>query len=360
MAYRRKHTLFGQEKNRHPFLRFLLFFIVLALAVALLLNAISNGSVMLDKVSLTISRLGGNYRILHISDLHGAQFGTAQSDLALAWKNNGYSIVCITGDMISKDGDMTPFRDLVTKLSDNTPILFVPGDEDPDPIIAVPHGNDTAYADWLLEIMEQKSNFVYLDAPYKVVSNGTTIWFCPESVISLDIDVLENTLNARGAMLAEQEDNTLTRAQTAAVDYQRDRVARIRAARAEMLPGDVYIVLTHHPIQQSTYSLSNPPRVRGLSEGEYPISLILSGHYNGGQVRLPLVGALRAPITSELGSGGWFPKDNQLSGMTTLYGIHQYISPGLGLSQVYPWYMQFRLYNRPTVALITLTPNLLQ
>ena len=76
--------------------------------------------------------------------------------------------------------------------------------------------------------------------------------------------------------------------------------------------------------------------------------LILAGHYNGGQWRLPGIGAVYVP---EL---GWFPADDEIRGLSFPAGIPQYISPGLGSDPHYP-YQPGRLFNSPTLTLITLT-----
>ena len=80
---------------------------------------------------------------------------------------------------------------------------------------------------------------------------------------------------------------------------------------------------------------------------------MLAGHYNGGQIRIPFVGALKAPTSSGFPRGGWLPDDKQIVGLSTIQGITQYISPGLGVSRAYP--LPIRLFNTPTVTVLTLT-----
>ena len=83
------------------------------------------------------------------------------------------------------------------------------------------------------------------------------------------------------------------------------------------------------------------------------VSLLLAGHYNAGQVRIPLVGALKAPASA---GGGWFPEDHTLVGLNVVHGVTQYISPGLGISDDYP--IPLRIFNTPAITLITLTSRL--
>jgi len=77
-------------------------------------------------------------------------------------------------------------------------------------------------------------------------------------------------------------------------------------------------------------------------------SLILAGHYNGGQWRLPFAGAIYVP---EL---GWFPKDSLVQGLSYVEGIPQHISPGLGSDPHYE-YMPGRVFNPPVMTRIVLT-----
>ena len=77
-------------------------------------------------------------------------------------------------------------------------------------------------------------------------------------------------------------------------------------------------------------------------------SLILAGHYNGGQWRIPFKGAIYVP---EL---GWFPDDELVQGLSYPAGIPQYISPGLGSDPHYTT-QPGRLFNGPKITRIVLT-----
>jgi len=88
------------------------------------------------------------------------------------------------------------------------------------------------------------------------------------------------------------------------------------------------------------------------------VSLVLAGHYVGGQWRLPWFGALRAPVSSGLGNaGGWLPEDEKVMGLSSFLGIPQYISPGLGTSRAIDL-PGIRLFNTPAVTVLTLTGKL--
>ena len=68
---------------------------------------------------------------------------------------------------------------------------------------------------------------------------------------------------------------------------------------------------------------------------------------------------MRAPISSDAGESPWFPEDSRITGLSTVNGIPQYISPGLGPSAA-SGLPPIRLFNTPTVTVITLTSKLTQ
>ena len=132
------------------------------------------------------------------------------------------------------------------------------------------------------------------------------------------------------------------------LEYELDRLADIREIREQFQPEDIQIVLTHAPL---TASYVRDLITWGAKEEAFAMryaGLILAGHYNGGQWRLPFLGPVYVP---EL---GWFPKNEGISGLSYLEGIPQYISPGLGSDPHYE-NMPGRVFNSPTMTLITLS-----
>ena len=108
------------------------------------------------------------------------------------------------------------------------------------------------------------------------------------------------------------------------------------------------MVLTHTPLSSDYVAdLISWADKEDLFSMRYA-SLILAGHYNGGQWRIPFAGAIYVP---EL---GWFPKDEQVQGLSYLESIPQYISPGLGSDPHYE-HQPGRIFNRPVMTKIILT-----
>ena len=104
---------------------------------------------------------------------------------------------------------------------------------------------------------------------------------------------------------------------------------RAEAELEGLLDSDCYtVLLAHRPELIETYAGAGA-------------ELTLSGHAHGGQVRLPLIGALYAP------GQGFFP--NYTAGLYTVDGAALVVSRGLGNSLI-----PLRFNNRPELVLVTL------
>ena len=353
---RREKNLF-HEKQKRNYTGCLVYPLLLILVVAVIvaLNFVNSGRVVLNKQSVTIASLPDdleNYRILHISDLHGNEFGPDQATIGNLIKSSSYKAVCITGDVCAPDGSYDAFIKLINLFPDDLPVFFVAGDEDPDPILTSAHGSDTVKADYVLAA--EAAGAVYLDVPQKITVGKSVIWFCPESMYGLDIAGSRAAYQSRRNQLTSSADpyHPDTAAQIRAIDYRLNVLDQTEQALKEMKSTDTQIALTHHPLTDETLNLLQQ---WAGSDGNFlrNISLLLSGHYNAGQVRIPLFGALKAP--SSLG-GAWLPQDHTMQGLNIVHGITQYISPGLGVSDDY--LIPLRIFNTPAITVITLTSRM--
>ncbi len=354
---RRSHDpLFDEGRRKHPFIGFFILLLALIIVTVTVLNTISNSRVSLLKQSVTVPNLPSaleNFRILHISDLHGLYFGPHQEQVQAAIASAQYDIVCVTGDITGKDGDIGAFLELL-KLFGEKSVYFIPGDEDPAALITGPHAGDSPLAEYIRAAQSQGA--VYLDAPVRIDKGKGTIWLCPTWVYTLNYEGSQSAYEARQTELLGMEASPERDAALAAVEYQLDQLDRIREAWRENLESHVHIGLTHVPLQESVLedlrewtALDNASHIRS-------ISLVLAGHNVAGQWRIPGVGAVRAPDT--FGQGGvWFPEDQSVTGLSTTHGISQYISPGLGTSAAIEL-PPIRLFNTPAVTVITLTSKL--
>ena len=348
-----KGYIFVDEPPKHLVRRFLAGFVIVLLALAALVaayNAVLTREVRLDTEKITAFNLPRdleNWSILHISDLHGARMGEKQRVIASALGEKRYSTVVFTGDMLGPEGELEPFLELVALMPSDTPKFYIPGDTDPDYLDYAAHASISPYADWALRLIE--AGVTILDEPVRVARGKYGIWYVPEYLYTLNLDTMESTcrsqlgeLDARGDSLTADQ-----AAQRRALQYQIDRIGRIREAEKAITSTDVQIVLTHTPIspEYMTEILNWRDRSDGFSI-RYA-SLILAGHYAGGQWRVPGQGPVWVP------ERGWFPGDEGIVGLDYLVGIPQYISPGIGASEAYP--MPGRLLNQPVVTILYLT-----
>ena len=343
-------------RRPHRFLRTLLVLVLLLALTFTVTNFAVSHQVRLEEVRLTVLNLPvelEEYSILHISDLHGARYGEKQKAIAAALGNTRYSCVVMTGDMLGEDGDLEPLLELLALMPSDTPKYMIPGDMDGQITDSDAHGSLSPYSDWAERLRE--AGVTLLDRPVsetrgKGKRGEGTIWFVPEDVYALDLDVTESvfrkqlaSLNERAASLSADD-----AARIRTLEYGLERLDCIRTVREEFAPEHIQIVLTHTPLTEayigSMMSWNGKEAVFSIRYA----NLILAGHYNGGQWRIPGVGAVYVP---EL---GWFPDDSEVRGMSYPAGIPQYISPGLGSDPHYE-HQPGRVYNPPVITKIILT-----
>ncbi len=235
------------------------------------------------RYSIAIKNLPSNFdgfTLLHISDLHSKWFGRGQRELIELIKQQKYDIVAITGDLVNKrNPEMAPALRLVEELMDK-PVYFVPGNHEwwSDYHIREP------LMKYGVKILENKASKFYVGQQH--------IWI-------LGVD---DPYSGRDNL--EQVMQEVTDEQSAK------------------------ILLAHAP---NIYP-------RAIKE---QIDLILTGHIHGGQVRLPLIGAVVAP------GQGLFPELDY--GLYTTDRTNMVITGGLGESV-----LPLRVNVPPEIVLVTL------
>ncbi len=349
--------LFAEERRKHPLIGFFLLLILLIIATMAVVNGINNSRINLLRETVTVANLPSsleNFRILHISDLHGLYFGQHQEQLKAALGSARYDIVCVTGDITGPDGDMGAFLEMM-KLFKDKPVYFIPGDEDPTPLVSTPHGSADARADYIVQA--EQAGATYLDAPMKITRGRSTLWLAPEWIYTLDYDAAEAAYYKRLSELKAEKPSPEREAALVAVNYQINQLIRIRQVRRETLETDVHIALTHHPLLPTAMEALREWTASDNDSYIRAISLVLAGHCVGGQWRIPGIGAVRAPLSAGTGNNGWFPGDDAVIGLHNMMGIPQYISPGLGTSAAIDL-PPIRIFNTPAVTILTLTGRL--
>ncbi len=327
--------------------------VLLVLVVSFFLaNFLVSRHVVLQEVKITILDLPNaleKYSILHLSDLHGARYGDRQKAIAGELSGLRYSCVVMTGDMLGENHDVKPLLEIIDLIPEDTPIYYLPGDSDGDFIDSTAHGDLSIYTGWARQLIE--AGVRILDRPIAETREKAKIWFIPEDVYTMDLDAVEwnYTQQLKGL---ESRITSLTAddaaRKRALEQYYLERIQAIRASKEEFRTGDIQVLVTHKPLEKDYVD-----QILSWTEKDEVFSmrytrLILAGHYNGGQWRIPFAGALYVP------EKGWLPKDSEIRGLNYIRETPQYISPGMGSAPQYTW-QPGRLFNSPVIARITLT-----
>lgn len=336
---------FDARRRRSPLAAFLSC-AVLLLSAVFAINFLLNFFVHVRRFSVPVTGLTedfSDYTILHISDLKGHSFGANQSRLSMALGDADFDVAVLTGDMISPLGNAQPLYALIEaihKLQPGAPIYFIAGDSDPEPVSMVHASDGSPFASWVLGAQQLGANL--LSAPKQLTRGSQSLWLCTTAQLSLDLDTMQPQYEQR--YLDALDAGNPCEVELATFNLR--QLEETRSARKHMKQDDVFVSMTHVPPLQD--------ELQGQAASQ--IDLLLCGHYLGGLIRLPLIGPLFIPsLDSPL--YGLFPGDNMHCGLTRIGRTYIYTNPGLGGSdELYPPFF-FRLFNPPSVSLISLSPS---
>ncbi len=316
-----------------------------------LANFLISRRVVLEELDITIRDLPAEleqYSILHISDLHGARFGEEQKGIKNVLGDTRYSCVVMTGDMLGEDGDVEPLLELIRLMPHDVPKYLIPGDTDGSFIETRAHSSLSVYTDWAEKV--QAAGVILLDKPALITREKGRLWLVPEELYALDLRGMQSTLEQQADELGRRAASLTAddAARMRSLEYEKQRIESVKEIKKEFTTEDVQVVLTHTPLSEDYVADMIAWSEKDDAFSMRYASLILAGHYNGGQWRIPFVGAIYVP---EL---GWLPKDNLIQGLSYLSGIPQYISPGMGSDPHYE-HQPGRIFNNPVITKITLT-----
>lgn len=272
--------------------------VVLAILTAVFAISIvwENRTVELNKITVLSNRIPASFsgfKIVHISDLHNAEFGENNIELLRILEEAGPDIIVITGDLVdSRHTDFDISFDFAGNAMNIAPVYYVTGNHESRLFEFYKFEKD----------LEEAGVNVLRDESCKLMKNG-------EEILLIGLDDPQFT------PYAERE----------------GKIPSLINTRLKKLKSDsntFTVLLSHRPEFFETY-VSND------------IDLVLSGHTHGGQFRIPFIGALIVP------DQGIFPKYD--AGLFASNNTTMIISRGLGNSII-----PLRINCRSEIILVTL------
>ena len=335
------NDFFDARRKKPLHARLALYFFLLFLAV-IAGNVLVNQFVHVRRVQVPVTGLSEDfdgYTLLHISDLKGESFGGRQGLFSYALSGSEFDAAVITGDMIAELGSAQPFYALIDQLrslNPQAPIYFISGDSDPPVTSRSYFTGGSPFAPWVLGAQQRGAQL--LSAPVSVTRGGQSLWLTTSSLLNLDLDTMQGQFEQQYlSALSSGDENAIELSA-----YNLNWLEQTRTARREISPDDAVVALMHAPPTKDDLSANT--------------DLILCGHSLGGLMRLPLLGPVFMP-SSSLPRYGLFPGPDVNYGLSRQEKTQVYVSPGLGASaDEYPFFF-FRLFNPPSVTLVTLTPS---
>jgi predicted MPP superfamily phosphohydrolase len=306
---------------------------------ALYATTLGREQLQLDRYAVRSSKEGlpqTGLTILHLTDSHFRADGRVQArKLARLQKllaGETYDIVALTGDLVHDMGGLPPALDLIRTLSPRYGVYFVPGNHDYaeytrwgilDRTAAGIDGGRLS-AQNVKYLARALADFVRKVARNELVRMPICFNDVSEMLVKLADAGVEPLVNASARLPLGDEEVWL-----AGIDDAMESHPDLAQAFEGVPPGVPLILLAHNPDIW-------------LQCGVDRADLVLSGHTHGGQIHLPVLGALHTQGThlSRRAAAGWFERGHS----------KMFVSRGLGES------IPLRLGARPQVALITLLP----
>jgi len=296
---------------------------------------IERSRVILERYTIRVDRGGlppEGLTVLHISDLHCRASGHVQARKLVRLRrllaSESYDVVAVTGDLIHNEAGLPTALTVVEFLRPRLGGFSCPGNRDywesslRDILGSRPPGTGRLRRSETKEAARRLIEFVL-----KVARNERVHL----RIIAHDVPAMHDALRARGIAPLVNRAFHLKTPDTdvwlAGVDDLTQGKPDLAAALAEVPEGAALILLAHNPDIW-------------LQPGAARADLILAGHTHGGQIRLPLAGAIHTQGThlSRRKPAGWFQR-----GATRMY-----VSRGVGES------LRLRFGAPPQVTLIRL------
>lgn len=262
------------KKRRQCRRRMLRVFGVILILIAALIAWAAIDSRNIDVTRFTVSgapEAFSGFKIVQISDLHNAEFGTDNQKLIDILKSEAPDAIVITGDLIDARRTNTEIAEsFARRCMEIADCYYVPGNH------------------------EARLGDTYDAFESALIADGVNVLRNGSVRIRKEMDAIR---------IVGVDDPAFAKAS--------DAITNLDAALEALSSDDFTILLAHRPELIDEYS-------------KWGIDLVLSGHAHGGQIRLPGIGGLYAP------GQGFFPR--YTSGNYTMGDTEMIVSRGIGNS----------------------------
>lgn len=289
------------KKHRSRLVLHILFVVILLIVGIVLYSYLAFQGLIVSHYTIEAD-ISTSIRIVHLSDLHNAEFGDGNCELIMLVADQNPDLILITGDMLNRDEeDVSVITALLPRLADIAPVYYGLGNHEVS--------WEKTFGRDITKVLEEAGAAV-LEAEY------------------LDLEFKGQQIRLGGLMAYYRQPGMMRTTQAA-----NERQFRFAA---EFEDTDRYkILLNHIPTPWVDWGYNNL----------YPVNLVLSGHYHGGMIYFPLLErGLYAPYV------GWFPEN--VRGVFEGEKATCVLSAGLGSEYQIP-----RIHNNPEIVVVDLIPE---
>ncbi|WP_273832030.1 metallophosphoesterase [Guptibacillus sedimenti] len=319
-----------------------IFSILLLLAISLVFYIVwENNRVIIKEDTILTEGLTNDeeFSILQVTDLHEKEFGENQRRLIKAINSVEYDAIVFTGDMLDDvdSRNYDSFYKLIEGIQNKENAFFTEGNTDPERYKLTAEGN--LVKNEFVQGME-KRGVDLLESIIMIKNKNSNIY-----LLDFELSLMTSETNRQDyegrvmpsyALLSEYR------------DYEEQLLIEMSTLDS-IKDSDIVVALNHYPVADA--------RIEAIqNSGRYELrdyDVILAGHYHGGQIRIPFLGALFIP-EPWYDRGGFLPPQDRVKGLWEYKGIKQYVSAGLGSSDAIS-FLNFRFNNPPEINIITLT-----
>lgn len=313
---------------------------LLVIFVSILLYIIwDNNRVSVVSQDVVINELPAElegFTILQISDLHEKEFGKNQRRLIKKINAIDYDVIAFTGDMLERpeSANYESFYTLLEGIENKENLLFVPGNSDPP--------------SYQITDVFQKSEFIkgMEERGVRFLESFDTIYVAGERVhfVNFELAIIkkpEQIGNVNGIVRPFHAGDP---------EYQAYQSEQWKEMIIEGIldTTEPLIALNHYPVPDVRFNYIEKDPTTSMRD----FDLMIAGHYHGGQIRLPFLGALFIP-DPWYEPNSYFPPKDRVKGLWEYKGRQQYVSAGLGSTDAIS-FLKFRLFNTPEINVIQL------